>query len=63
MDQFQRNEYIGQILNRLTEKHKIEFKTQLTKRYAICKENYEVDNIIKYYLLNGIIGKLAHEKI
>ena len=53
-----------QISNQLTEKIKSEFKTQMTNRYAICRENNEVDNFIKhYYLLDGTIGKVAHDKI
>ena len=58
MDQFS-----GMILNRLTEKVKIELKMQSTNRYAIFKENNKVASFIKYYLSNGIIGKLAHAKI
>ena len=54
---------IEQISNQLTEKIKSEFKTQITNRYAICRENNEVDNFIKHYLLDGAIGKLAHDKI
>ena len=49
--------------SQLTEEIKSEFKTQMTNRYAICGENNEVDNFIKHYLLDGTIGKLAHDKI
>ena len=35
----------------------------MTNRYAIYRENNEVDNFIKHYLLDGTIGKLAHDKI
>ena len=52
-----------QISNQLTENIKSEFKTQMTNRYAICRENNEVDNFIKHCLLDGTIGKLAHDKI
>ena len=54
---------IEQISNQLTEKIKSEFKTQMTNRYAICRENNEVDNFIKHYFSDGTIGKLAHDKI
>ena len=54
---------IEQISNQLTGKIKSEFKTQMTNRYARCRENDEVDNFIKHYLLYGPIGKLAHDKI
>ena len=54
---------IEQISNQLTEKIKSEIKTQMTNRYARCRENNEVDNFIKHYLLDGTIGKLAHDKI
>ena len=37
-----------QISNQLTEKIKSEFKTQMTNRYAICRENNVVDNFIKH---------------
>ena len=62
MDKFQWYEY-GTNLNQLTENIKSEFKTQMTNRYAICRENNEVDNFIKHCLLDGTIGKLAHDKI
>ena len=52
-----------QISDQLNEKIKSEFKTQMTNRYAICRENNEVDNFIKHYLLDRTIGKLAHDKI
>ena len=45
---------IEQISNQLTEKIKSEFKTQMTNRYAICRENNEVGNFIKHYLLDWI---------
>ena len=55
---------IEQISNQLTEKIKSEFKTQMTNRYAIYRENSEVDNFIKHCLsVNGTIGKVAHDKI
>ena len=54
---------IEQISNQLTEKIKSEFKTQMTNRYAICKENNEVYNFIKHCLLERTIGKLTHDKI
>ena len=41
---------IEQISNQLTEKIKSEFKTQMTNRYATCRENNEVDNFIKHCL-------------
>ena len=44
-----------QLSNQLTEKIKSEFKTQMTNRYAICRENNEIDNFIKHYLYEGIM--------
>ena len=35
----------------------------MTNRYVICRENNEVDNFMKHHLLDGTIGKLAHDKI
>ena len=46
----------------LTEKIKSEFRTQMTNRYDLCRENNEVDNFIKHYYKDGTIGKLAHDK-
>ena len=54
---------IEQISNQLTEKIKSEFETQMTNRYAICRENNEVNNFIKHCHLDGTIEKLAHDKI
>ena len=54
---------IEEISNQLTEKIKSEFKTQMTNRYGTCRENNEADNFMKHYLLDGTIGKLAHDKI
>ena len=54
---------IEQISNQLTGKIKSELKAQMTNRYAICRENNEVDNFIKHYLSDGTIGKLGHNKI
>ena len=54
---------IEQISNELIQKIKSEFKTQMTNRYAICRENNEADSFIKHYLSDGTIGKLAHDKI
>ena len=45
------------ISNQLTEKIKSEFKTLMTNRYAVCRENHEVDNFIK--LLSFIINSFT----
>ena len=54
---------VEQISNQSTEKIKSEFKTQMTNRYAICRESNEVDNFIKHCLLDGTVGKLAHDNL
>ena len=52
-----------QISNRLIKLIKVELKTQIKNRYDICVEKSELDYLRKHYLLDGIIGMIAYDKI